>query len=333
MNVLVTGGAGYIGSVVVEQLLKLGHQCVVYDNLSLGHAAALSEGAIFVRGDLSDEAVLVTIITRHQIDAVVHLAAASLVPESILRPDVYFANNVGGGVTLLNAMRIAGVKQLIYSSSAAVYGIPATIPVTEDAPLHPLSPYGESKLALERMLPWYSSAWGLKYVILRYFNAAGASGRLGEDHRPETHLIPNVLRVAAGRASHVEVYGDDYPTADGTAIRDYVHVTDLGLAHSRALEALGASASSIFNVGTGSGHSVAAIIHRAAQLTGAAIPTVIRPRRPGDPPRLVADSGKIQRELGWLPQHSTLDEILASAWRWLQEHPAGYPAHPSRSEN
>lgn len=325
MNVLVTGGAGYIGSVVVEQLLAQGDSCVVYDNLTLGHTAAVDARATLVRGELGDQSLLVLTLERYQIDAVIHLAAVSLVRESMARPHVYFANNLGGSLALLDAMRITGVKQLVYSSSAAVYGTPYTLPVTEDTPLHPMSPYGESKLAVERLLPWYGVAYGLKYIILRYFNAAGASACYGEDHRPESHLIPNVLCAAAGRLSHVDIYGNNYPTADGTCIRDYVHVVDLALAHGRALAAL-PTRCGIYNVGVGTGSSVATVISRAEQVTGRPIATVTHPRRAGDPPILVADPRKIQRELGWVPRHGSLDEILDSAWRWHQAHPNGYPS-------
>lgn len=323
MKVLVTGGAGYIGSVVVEQLLKHGHAAVVFDNLSKGHAAAIAPEAVFVQGDLCDRELLARVLAEQQIEAVIHMAASSLVGESVKQPHLYFENNLVAGVTLLGAMLETGVKKLVFSSTAAVYGAPETMPITEDAPLAPTNPYGESKLAFERLLRWYDEAYSLRYVSLRYFNAAGASERCGEDHAPETHLIPNVLRVAAGKDEYVNVFGENYPTPDGTCIRDYIHVIDLADAHVLALHVLD-KRSEIYNLGYGSGYSVAEVVEMARQVTGNWISTEAAPRRAGDPPVLIASPDKIMRDLGWNPRHSELDQIIASAWRWHQAHPNGY---------
>ncbi len=323
MNVLVTGGAGYIGSVVVEQLITQGHKTIVFDNLSKGHRQAVTPDAVFVPGDLDDRAHVVETFERHRIEAVIHMAASSLVGESVQKPHPYFLNNVANGLTLLDAMLATGVKKIVFSSTAAVYGAPDTIPIPEDAPLRPSNPYGESKLAFENMLRWYDAAYGLRYASLRYFNAAGASERSGEDHDPETHLIPNVLRVAAGKMSHVDVFGEDYPTPDGTCIRDYIHVIDLAQAHILALNVL-ESRSEIYNLGYGNGYSVAEVVEMARQVTGRWISTEAAPRRAGDPPILIASSNKIMRDLGWAPRHSELDNIIASAWKWHLAHPEGY---------
>ncbi len=324
MNVLVTGGAGYIGSVVVEQLLRHGHGAVVYDNLSKGHRAAVAPEAAFVTGELQDRERLGQTLSEHGIEAVIHMAASSLVGESVRDPHPYFLNNVTAGLTLLDAMLGAGVKKLVFSSTAAVYGAPATIPITEETPLNPTNPYGESKLAFERMIRWYEEAYGLRYVSLRYFNAAGASARFGEDHDPETHLIPNVLRVAAGLEPHVRIFGEDYATPDGTCIRDYIHVIDLAEAHVLALGVLD-SRSEIYNLGYGNGYSVAEVVEMARQVTERWISTEASPRRAGDPPILIASPDKIMRDLGWAPRHSELDQIIRSAWQWRQDHPNGYP--------
>jgi UDP-glucose 4-epimerase len=323
MNVLVTGGAGYIGSVVIEQLIARGSKTIVFDNLSKGHRQAVAPDAVFVPGDLDDRAHLVETFERHQIDAVIHMAASSLVGESVKKPHPYFLNNVANGLTLLDAMLATGVKKIVFSSTAAVYGAPDTIPIPEDAVLRPSNPYGESKLTFEKMLRWYDEAYGLRYASLRYFNAAGATERSGEDHDPETHLIPNVLRVAAGKMPHVDVFGEDYPTPDGTCIRDYIHVIDLAQAHLLALNVL-ESRSEIYNLGYGNGYSVAEVVEMARQVTGRWISTEAAPRRAGDPPILIASSNKIMRDLGWAPRHSELDNIIESAWKWHQAHPGGY---------
>jgi UDP-glucose 4-epimerase len=323
-SILVTGGAGYIGSVVVEQLLALGHTVVVLDDLSRGHRAALDAGAEFVEGGIADRRLLDDLLARRPCDALVHLAAYALVAESVARPQLYFTNNVAGGRVLLDAVVAAGVRRVIFSSSCAVYGHPPVIPIPEDAPRAPVNPYGETKLAFERLLADYATRHGVVSISLRYFNAAGATARHGEDHDPETHLVPNVLQVALGRRPAVEVYGTDYPTPDGTAVRDYVHIADIADAHVRALEADFASAVAV-NLGTGAGHSVLSVTKAARRITGRSIPTVPCPRRPGDPPTLVAAPGRAERLLGWRPRRSQLDEILASAWEWHRTHPSGYP--------
>ncbi len=323
MKVLVTGGAGYIGSAVVERLLKHGHVPVVFDNLSKGHRAAVAPEAAFIQANLQDGDVLTGALEKHNIEAVIHMAADSLVGESMADPLKYFGNNTGGAMSLLGAMLKVGVKKIVLSSTAAVYGSPETMPITEDTPQKPTNPYGESKLMIEKMLRWSDEAYGLRYVSLRYFNAAGATERCGEDHDPETHLIPNVLRVAAGKAEHVKVFGEDYPTPDGTCVRDYIHVIDLADAHILALNVM-ERRSEIYNLGYGSGYSVAEVVEMSRQVTGLRIPTEAAPRRAGDPPVLIASPDKIMRDLGWNPRHSELDQIIESAWRWHQAHPQGH---------
>jgi UDP-glucose 4-epimerase len=323
MKILVTGGAGYIGSVVVEQLIKHGHEAVVYDNLSKGHAAAVAPEATLVKAGLQDRETLVRALDQNRIEAVIHLAASSLVGEAVENPHLYFTNNIGASVSLLDAMLTVGVKKIVFSSTAAVYGAPETMPITEEAPQNPTNPYGESKLAFERMLRWYDSAYKLRYVSLRYFNAAGASERFGEDHSPETHLIPNILRIAAAGTGHVDIFGEDYNTPDGTCVRDYIHVIDLADAHLLALNALDRG-SEIYNLGYGSGYSVAEVVEMARQVTKRWISTEAAPRRAGDPPILIASPDKIMRDLGWNPRHSELDSIIESAWRWRLAHPNGY---------
>ncbi|MEY3283627.1 MAG: UDP-glucose 4-epimerase GalE [Acidobacteriota bacterium] len=318
MRIFVTGGAGFIGSVVVEQLLSKGHEVVVYDNLSKGHRWAIDPPAALIEGDLADREQLRRAISDHEPEAVIHLAASSIVGESITTPHLYFQNNLVNGLNLLDVMRELGVKRLVFSSTAAVYGVPATIPITEEAPLAPTNPYGESKLAFERLLRWYDEAYDMRYVSLRYFNAAGATERHGEEHEPETHLIPNVLRVARGEAPQVMIFGEDYDTPDGTCIRDYIHVRDLADAHLLALGAM-EKGSQIFNLGYGSGYSVAEVVEMARQVTGRWIPTESAPRRAGDPPVLIASSDKIMRELGWRPRMSELDQIIESAWKWKRD--------------
>lgn len=324
MRVLVTGGAGYIGSVVVEELVRGGHRVVVYDDLSKGHAAAVDPGATLVRGDLRDQGTLRATLDAGGIEAVVHMAADSLVGESVQRPDKYYDNNVGAGLGLLAAMVECGVKRLVFSSTAAVYGEPAKQPIEESDPTAPTNPYGETKLAFERALPWYERAFGLRFASLRYFNAAGASDRRGEVHDPETHLIPLVLQAAAGLRPELTVFGADYPTPDGTCIRDYVHVIDLAQAHVLALGAL-AERSCVYNLGCGgAGYSVRQVLEAARRVTGLAVPVRIGPRRAGDPAVLVASAAKIQSELNWQPRLGELDVIVASAWQWMQRFPGGY---------
>ena len=324
MRVLVTGGAGYIGSVVSEQLIGDGHEVVVYDNLSKGHREAVVEGAEIVEGDLGEADKLKQTLADRQIEAVIHMAASSLVGESVEQPNKYYKNNVITGLVLLDAMLACDVKRLVFSSTAAVYGEPEEQPIEEIAPSNPTNPYGETKLAFEHALKWFDRAYALRYASLRYFNAAGATAKCGEDHDPETHIIPITLQAAAGKRSHVEIYGDDYPTPDGTCIRDYIHVIDLARAHIQALAAL-SEGSRISNLGCGGdGYSVKQVIDTARRVTGREIPTKFGPRRAGDPAVLVASSDRIKSELGWRPQFQDLELIIDSAWRWMQEHPDGY---------
>jgi UDP-glucose 4-epimerase len=324
MKILVTGGAGYIGSVVCEELVRDGHDVVVYDNLYKGHLGAIIEGAPFIQADLRDDVTLKRTLTNCRIEAVIHMAADALVGESVHNPAKYFRNNVAGGLSLLEAMVECDVKKLVFSSTAAVYGEPQRIPIEETDPTNPTNPYGESKLMFERALRWYEQAYELRYVSLRYFNAAGASHSFGESHEPESHLIPTVLQTAMGKRREVEVYGDDYPTRDGTCVRDYVHVVDLARAHVLALNILD-SRSEIYNLGCGrEGYTVLDVIEAAREITGLEIPAKVSPRRSGDPAALVASHDKIKRELGWQPAMQDLHKIIASAWMWMQEHPNGY---------
>jgi UDP-glucose 4-epimerase len=324
MRVLVTGGAGYIGSVVTEVLLARQHTVSVYDNLSEGHRDAVLDGARLIEGDLLDRAKLEGALRETRPEAVVHMAAVCLVGESMTDPAKYYRINVLGGLTLLDAMRAAGVGRLVFSSTAAVYGEPAKQPIEEEDPTAPTNPYGESKLAFERALAWYGGAYGLRSVALRYFNAAGASARAGERHDPETHVIPIVLQTAAGRRPSVTIHGDDYPTRDGTCLRDYVHVLDLAEAHALALDALAGGAPSVaYNLGCGGdGFTVREVVDSAARVTGHAIAVRVGPRRPGDPATLVAASTRIRRELGWRPRHPALEDIIRSAWTWMVAHGA-----------
>ena len=324
MRVLVTGGAGYIGSVVTEQLIGDGHEVVVYDNLSQGHRDAVVEGAEIVDADLIDTDLLNQTLCEREIEAVIHMAASSLVGESVQQPNKYYQNNVVAGLLLLEAMQACEVKRLVFSSTAAVYGEPEAQPIEESTPTNPTNPYGETKLSFEHALKWFDRAYGLRYASLRYFNAAGATPNCGEDHDPETHIIPITLQVAAGKRSHVEIYGEDYPTPDGTCIRDYIHVIDLARAHIQALEAL-SEGSRIYNLGCGgAGYSVREVIETAERVTGKEIPTRFGPRRAGDPAILVASSDRIKSELGWQPKYQDLGLIIESAWRWMQTHPSGY---------
>jgi len=320
MRIFVTGGAGYIGSVVTEQLVDQGHTVLVFDNLSKGHREAVVEGAAFVQGDLRDRPEVLGALRTCGAEAVVHLAADSLVGESVTNPAKYYANNVVGGLALLDAMTEAGVRRIVFSSTAAVYGEPERQPIDETAATRPTNPYGETKLAFEQALRWYFEAYGIASVSLRYFNAAGATERNGEQHAPETHLIPLVLQAAAGKADDVTVFGDDYPTRDGTCVRDYIHVRDLALAHVLALDALGGNGSCrAYNLGCGGeGYTVREVIDTVQRVTGRRVPVKMAGRRRGDPAVLVASSGRIHRDLGWTPQFQDLGEIVASAWRWME---------------
>lgn len=324
MNILVTGGAGYIGSVVTEELIKAGHEPVVYDNLSYGHREAVASPAAFIEGDLLDGETLRSVLRQHSIEAVMHLAAYALVGESVTHPARYYQNNLVAGLSLLNAMDECGVKRLVFSSTCATYGEPERVPITESSPNHPTNPYGESKLAFERALRWYEGAYGLRYASLRYFNAAGATARCGEWHSPETHLIPLVLQAAGGTRAHVQIFGADYPTRDGTCVRDYVHIVDLARAHILALRILD-ERSAVYNLGCGGdGYTVREVIDTARAVTGRDIPTRVAPRRAGDPAVLIASSEKIKSELGWQPEFQDLRVIIESAWTWLSRHPSGY---------
>jgi len=324
-SVLVTGGAGYIGSVVVDQLLDRGYKVVVLDDLSTGHRPVVPRGAGFVQGGVGNRELVEALFEAEGIESIIHLAAFALVPESVAQPQKYVTNNVTAARVLLEAAVRAQVRRFVFSSSCAVYGLPAKVPITEDSPQAPVNPYGETKRDFERLLADVGPRNGMGVVSLRYFNACGATARLGEDHDPETHLIPNVLAAALGKRAALEIYGTDYPTPDGTAVRDYVHVTDIADAHLRALDAKldGGSAVAV-NLGTGTGRSVREVVEAARRVTGRDVPTVERPRRPGDPPELVAAVGRAATVLGWRAAHSSLDEILSSAWLWHQTHPQGY---------
>jgi UDP-glucose 4-epimerase len=318
MRVLVTGGAGYIGSVITDQLIHDGHRVVVYDNLSKGHAYAVAPEATFIQADLLAEDTLRSALRDNGIEAVVHMAASSLVGESMIDPARYYLNNVVASTQLLNALVETNIKMLVFSSTAAVYGEPARQPIGEDDPTAPSNTYGETKLAVERAMHWYNVAHGMQYVSLRYFNAAGATTRRGEKHDPETHLIPLVLRAAQDGRYPITVFGTDYPTRDGTCVRDYVHVSDLARAHVLALEALARQeiAAGIFNLGCGDGYTVAEVIDTAKAVTGRDIPVTNGPRRPGDPAVLVASANRIAEKLGWRAEQSSLETIIKSAWAW-----------------
>jgi UDP-glucose 4-epimerase len=325
-RVLVTGGAGYIGSIVTAQLLQRGCEVIVFDNLSNGRRSAVPAGARFIAGDTADRASLDDVFTGRRIDAVMHFAAFIEAGESMQHPEKYFRNNSANSLTLLEAMLAHKVSRLVFSSTAALYGTPERTPIEESDPLHPTNAYGESKLLVEQMLAWVHRVHGLHYASLRYFNAAGAVGDLGEDHQPESHLIPLTLQVALGRREHIDIFGTDYPTPDGTCLRDYIHVSDLARAHLMVLDALREKDKLIYNLGTGRGFSVREVIETARRVTGHAIPARESARRPGDPAVLVASSDKIKRELQWHPRFPQLEEIVRSAWDWRRAHPQGYPS-------
>ena len=324
MNVLVTGAAGYVGSVVVELLLEAGHNVIGFDNLSTGYSAALPPQITFVYGDLADKDAIGAVFDDYALDAVVHMAAETVVSWSMTHPSSCFQSNLVKGLTLLDLMLDHDVTRMVFSSSAAVYGEPVSPTITEEHPQSPINPYGESKLVYERILYWYWKAYGLKSISFRYFNAAGASERRGEHHHPETHLIPNVLKVALGQSENVQVMGSDFPTPDGTAIRDYVHVLDIAAAHVQALGKLDQLGYRSYNLGTGRGNSVMEVIDALRKVTGLPIPHDLVERRPGDPAVLVASNQRAKAELGWNAAHSSLEEICESAWQWRQQHPNGY---------
>jgi UDP-glucose 4-epimerase len=324
MKVLVTGGAGYIGSAAVEQLIAAGESVVVFDNLSLGHRAAVHPAAVFVKGDLSSRAEIDGVFSDHRPDAVMHFAAKSLVGESMERPFLYLGDNVRNGLNLFESMVEHGVKRIILSSTANLFDQPERMPIDESERIVPGSPYGESKFILERMLHWLDRIYGVRFACLRYFNAAGATPTRGEDHDPELHLIPLVLQVALGKREKVTIFGEDYPTRDGTCVRDYIHVIDLAQAHILALRALDRG-SRFYNLGNGEGFTVKEVIDTAREITGRAIHADIGPRRAGDPAVLVAASDKIRKELGWVSQFPRVHEIIESAWRWHKANPKGYP--------
>jgi UDP-glucose 4-epimerase len=321
MNVFVTGGAGYIGSICTEELLNAGHQVTVYDNLTEGHRSAVDGRARFLLGQPEADGDILRAVRETRPDAILHFAANALVGESMTNPGKYFHNNVGNGLKLLEAAVACGVKKFVFSSTCATYGPPDRVPMTEDLPQRPINPYGESKLMFEKMLYWYEKLHGLEFIAFRYFNAAGASERFGEHHRIETHLIPNVLMVALGQKTQCEIYGTDYPTPDGTCIRDYIHIRDLAQAHILGLPP---GKRGFYNLGNGDGYSVREVIKMCEQVTGQAIPAVEKPRRPGDPPKLVAAANKAIQELGWKPQFPRLEDIVATAWAWHKKNPKGY---------
>ena len=325
MKILVTGGAGYVGSHAARLLARAGHEVWVFDNLSQGHRAAVAAGRL-IEGDLMDRARLTDVMRERKIEAVMHFAAFALVGESVSDPAKYYQNNVVGSLHLLEAMRAAGVGRIVFSSTTATYGVPDVVPITEDESQEPINPYGFAKLVIEHALADYSAAYGLAYAALRYFNASGASpdGDIGEDHDPETHLVPIVLSVALGQREAITIFGDDYPTPDGTCIRDYVHVDDLGSAHVAALDRLEPGKGLRLNLGTGQGYSVLEVIEACRRITGHKIPAVVGPRRPGDPPELVADASRARQQLAWTPRYADIETIVETAWRWHQAHPKGF---------
>jgi UDP-glucose 4-epimerase len=323
MKIVVTGGAGFIGSIVVEQLVEAGEEVVVFDNLFQGHKAAVHTNALFVEGDLADRTAVDALLSEHRPDAIMHFASHTLVGESMENPFLYLGENITNGLNLLQSAVQHGVRRFILSSTANLFDDPERMPIDELERIVPGSPYGESKYILERMLYWLDRIYDFRYAALRYFNAAGASPERGEDHSPELHLIPIVLGVALGKRDKVTIFGDDYPTRDGTCVRDYIHVTDLAQAHILALRALD-QGSRVYNLGNGQGFTVHEVIETAREITGHPIPAEIGPRRPGDPAVLIASSDRIRRELGWKPRFPDLRDIIESAWKWHQAHPKGY---------
>ena len=330
MKILLTGGAGYVGSACLRHLAAEGHDVIAYDNLVEGHPKAVGESPLVV-GDIADTEKLTQTLQDFGAEAVMHFAAATNVGESVTRPDYHYGNNVAGTLSLLNAMRDAGVSRMLFSSTCATYGMTERETMSEETPQDPFSPYARSKLAVEWMIRDFAEAYGMGFTLLRYFNAAGAdpSGRFGEYHHPETHLIPLVLEVALGRRDKIKVFGTDYPTPDGTCIRDYVHIDDLASAHRLAIEATGPKTAEVFNIGTGQGQSVIEIIAACEKVVGHPIAQEIAPRRPGDPPRLVADPAKLKNQLGWAPKYTAIEDTIATAWAWHQALPDGYAARNS----
>lgn len=329
MKILVTGGAGFVGSACLRYLRREGHDAIAIDNLAQGHAGSVPPERL-VRGDIAETARVAALLKEGRFEAVMHFAAATYVGESVSNPEYHYRNNVGGTLSLLNAMREAGVRRMLFSSTCATYGMNPKVPMGEDSAQEPCSPYARTKLAVEWMIRDFAQAYGLGFTLLRYFNAAGADedGQFGEDHRPENHLIPLVLQVALGQRPHIDIFGNDYPTPDGTCIRDYVHTTDLAQAHSLAIRATTPETAEVFNIGTGDGQSVMQIIRACEQVTGRSIATKIGPRRPGDPPALVADPTKLKTKLGWSPRYTDINRIVETAWRWHHSHPHGYQGSP-----
>ncbi|MFD1672861.1 UDP-glucose 4-epimerase GalE [Agrilactobacillus yilanensis] len=330
MSILVLGGAGYIGSHTVDRLIEKGYDVAVIDNLITGHRLSVNPKARFYQGDIRDRGFLETVFNQEEIDGVIHFAAFSIVPESMAEPLKYFDNNTGGMITLLEAMHAHHISNIIFSSTAATYGEPKQIPIKETDPQVPTNPYGESKLAMEKIIKWADIAYGIKYTALRYFNVAGAKadGSIGEDHNPETHLIPIILEVAQGKRDKLKIFGDDYPTKDGTNIRDYVHVVDLADAHILAIQRLlDGGDSDAFNLGSSTGFSNKEILEAARKATDMAIPAEMAPRRAGDPSTLIADSTKARQVLGWAPQYDDVEKIIKTAWTWVNSHPEGYGDH------
>jgi UDP-glucose 4-epimerase len=325
MKVLICGGAGYIGSHMTAMLAAQGHEPVVFDNFSKGHRAAV-QGMQVVEGDLADSELLVQTLDRHRIEAVMHFAAFIEVGESVQEPLKYYRNNFSNAQNLLSAMERAGVQKFVFSSTAAVYGMPKKVPITEDAPKDPINPYGQTKLAVERMCWWQAQTGRLRYALLRYFNACGAggNGRLGEDHRPESHLIPLIIQAAMGKRDAIKVYGTDYPTPDGTCIRDYIHIEDLCRAHLLAMNKLNEQPELVYNLGNGQGYSVRQVIETVKRVSGQSFKVVETPRRPGDPAILTSDATKARTELGWRTEKPGLEDMVATAWKWHSDHPNGY---------
>jgi UDP-glucose 4-epimerase len=325
MRILVTGGAGYVGSACLRHLLQSGHECFAYDNLSVGHARSIPADRL-IQGDILDTDALAAALRQMAAEAVMHFAAATYVGESVTNPDYHYRNNIAGTLSLLSAMRAAGVSRMLFSSTCATYGLNPKMPMAEDALQDPCSPYARTKLAVEWMIRDFAHAYGLGFTLLRYFNAAGASpdGRFGEDHNPETHLIPLVLRVPLGQSPRVLIFGDDYPTPDGTCIRDYVHVDDLASAHMLAIAATNDQTAEVYNIGTGTGNSVLEVLRACEDVTRQSIPREIVPRRPGDAPALVADARKLKTRLGWQPRYPDIHSVVQTAWKWHASHPQGY---------